>query len=206
MSGKTIFQRIIDREIPADIVYEDDQCLAMRDIAPQAPVHVLVIPKRPISGVATIADVDAALLGHLWLVIRDLAKTLKLDAGYRVVVNNGPEAGQSVDHLHFHLLGGLRDAMAAGITQNPRPTISAPYRLPHPIDLVKPFRNFRPRHVNWPTNLPCLFAGSTPWWKCSRPRACAICSEIPAPRNCRWWTGSRRTSESNTSSACKKCP
>ena len=106
MTPKNIFQRIIDREIPADIVYEDAQCVALRDIAPQAPVHVLVIPKRPIASVAALADEDAALVGHLWMVIRDLARQLKLDRGYRVVVNSGLEAGQSVDHLHFHLLGG----------------------------------------------------------------------------------------------------
>jgi histidine triad (HIT) family protein len=102
----TIFQRIINREIPADIVYEDDQCLAFRDVSPQAPTHVLVIPKRQIASVDALSDTDADLIAHLWLVIRDLARKLGVDGGYRVVVNNGPEAGQSVDHLHFHLLGG----------------------------------------------------------------------------------------------------
>jgi histidine triad (HIT) family protein len=108
MAEKTIFQRIIDKEIPARIAYEDDQCLAFHDVAPQAPTHVLVIPKRPIASVAAIADDDADLIAHLWLVIRDLANQLNLDGGYRVVVNCGREAGQSVDHLHFHLLGGRR--------------------------------------------------------------------------------------------------
>ena len=108
MAEKTIFQRIIEKEIPAKIAYEDDRCLAFHDVAPQAPVHVLVIPKRPIDSIAEIADDDADLIGHLWLVIRDLAKQLKLDSGYRVVVNCGRDAGQSVDHLHFHLLGGRR--------------------------------------------------------------------------------------------------
>jgi histidine triad (HIT) family protein len=102
----TIFQRIINREIPADIVYEDDQCLAFRDVSPQAPTHVLVIPKREIASVDALSDDDADLIAHLWIVIRDLARKLGLGNGYRVVVNNGPEAGQSVDHLHFHLLGG----------------------------------------------------------------------------------------------------
>jgi histidine triad (HIT) family protein len=102
----TIFQRIINREIPAEIVYEDDQCLAFRDISPQAPTHVLVIPKRPIASVDAISDADADLIAHLWLVIRNLARQLGVANGYRVVVNNGAEAGQSVDHLHFHLLGG----------------------------------------------------------------------------------------------------
>lgn len=106
MTDKTIFQRIIDKEIPAQIVFEDDRCLAFRDIAAQAPTHILVIPKRPIVSVDSIADGDADLIAHLWLVIRDLARQLKLDGGYRVVVNCGPEGGQSVDHLHFHLLGG----------------------------------------------------------------------------------------------------
>jgi histidine triad (HIT) family protein len=102
----TIFQRIINREIPADIIYEDDQCLAFRDNSPQAPTHVLVIPKREIASVDALSDADADLIAHLWIVIRDLARKLGLGNGYRVVVNNGPEAGQSVDHLHFHLLGG----------------------------------------------------------------------------------------------------
>lgn len=106
MSEKTIFQRIIDKEIPAKIVYEDDQCLAFHDVAPQAPTHILVIPKRPITSVSMIEDGDAERIAHLWLVIRDLAKDQKLDRGYRVVVNNGRDGGQSVDHLHFHLLGG----------------------------------------------------------------------------------------------------
>lgn len=103
----TIFQRIIDREIPADIVYEDDLCLAFRDVKPQAPTHVLVIPKKQIASVDAIADGDAEIISHLWKVIRDLARQLKLDRrGYRVVVNCGPDAGQTVDHLHYHLLGG----------------------------------------------------------------------------------------------------
>ena len=102
----TIFQRIINREIPADIVYEDDQCLAFRDVSPQAPTHVLVIPKREIASIDALSNADADLIAHLWIVIRDLARKLGLGNGYRVVANNGPEAGQSVDHLHFHLLGG----------------------------------------------------------------------------------------------------
>ena len=106
MAEKSIFQRIIDKEIPAKIIYEDDRCLAFHDIAGQAPVHVLVIPKKPIESVATIGDDDVDLMGHMWLVIRDLAKELGLDGGYRVVVNCGRDGGQSVDHLHFHLLGG----------------------------------------------------------------------------------------------------
>jgi len=102
----TIFQKIIDREIPADVVYEDDLCLAFRDVSPQAPTHVLVIPKKPIVSIAQLENDDAALLGHLWLTIRNLAQSLELGEGYRVVVNCGKEGGQTVDHLHFHLLGG----------------------------------------------------------------------------------------------------
>lgn len=103
--NKTLFARIIDREIPADVVYEDDQCLAFRDINPQAPVHVLVIPKKPVRSVAELEDGDAALIGHLLIVIRDLARSLGLEDGFRVVANAGPDGGQTVDHLHFHLLG-----------------------------------------------------------------------------------------------------
>lgn len=106
MSGKTIFQRIIEREIAADIVFEDDRCLAFRDISPQAPTHVLLIPKRAIASFNDLTSDDESLLGHLLLVVRRLAAELGLDGGYRVVVNCGADAGQSVDHLHFHLLGG----------------------------------------------------------------------------------------------------
>jgi histidine triad (HIT) family protein len=105
----TIFERIIKREIPADVVYEDERCLAFRDVKPQAPTHVLVIPKQPIASVDAITDSDGETIAHLWMVIRNLARQLQLDkGGYRVVVNCGPDAGQTVDHLHFHLLGGRR--------------------------------------------------------------------------------------------------
>lgn len=106
MSSKTIFQRIIDREIPADIIYEDADCLAFRDIAPKAPTHVLLIPKKPIASLDDLTDADQALMGHLLVVIRQLARDLELSGGYRVVANCGPDGGQSVDHVHFHLLGG----------------------------------------------------------------------------------------------------
>lgn len=106
MAGKTIFKRIIDKEIPASIVYEDDRCLAFRDVAPQAPTHVLVIPRKEIRSLAEATDDDAALLGHLLVTARKLAGELGLANGYRVVVNCGPDGGQSVDHLHVHLLGG----------------------------------------------------------------------------------------------------
>jgi len=103
---KTIFKRIIDGEVPAKIIYQDDQCLAFPDVSPQAPTHVLVIPKKEIASLAQLTDGDAALIGHIWTVIPKLARQLGLADGYRVVVNCGPQAGQSVDHLHFHLLGG----------------------------------------------------------------------------------------------------
>jgi len=105
--AETIFKKIIDREIPADIVYEDDRCLAFRDISPQAPTHVLLIPKKEIPSLEHLDQQDAELLGHLWLVIRNLARELGVaESGYRVVVNCGSDGGQEVDHLHFHLLGG----------------------------------------------------------------------------------------------------
>ena len=102
----TIFKKIIDREIPADIVYEDDLCIAFRDVQPQAPTHVLLIPKKEIRSLADLSNEDQSLAGHLLLVLGKLAKDLGLDAGFRVVVNTGADGGQPVDHLHFHLLGG----------------------------------------------------------------------------------------------------
>jgi histidine triad (HIT) family protein len=104
--SKTIFANIIDKEIPAKIVFEDEQCLAFHDVNPQAPTHVLVIPKKPIRSLDDLAEEDAALVGHMMLVIRRLAKELGLGKGYRVVTNCGAHGGQTVDHLHFHLLGG----------------------------------------------------------------------------------------------------
>lgn len=105
--SKTIFQKIADREIPADIVYEDDQCVAFRDVTPKAPTHVLVIPREPIPSLEQLTNDNAPLLGHLWIVIRDVARQMGLaESGYRVVVNCGKDGGQSVDHLHFHILGG----------------------------------------------------------------------------------------------------
>lgn len=104
--AKTIFKKIIDREIPAKIIYEDDQCLAFHDVSPQAPTHVLVIPKKEIANLDALPESDANLVAHLYLVTRKLAQQLGLKEGYRVVVNNGPDGGQTVDHLHIHLLGG----------------------------------------------------------------------------------------------------
>ena len=104
--AETIFSRIIRREIPARIEHEDDLCLAFHDVAPQAPVHLLVIPKQPIPSLAHATEADAALLGHLVAVASSLARKLGLDNGYRLVVNTGDDGGQSVHHLHVHLLGG----------------------------------------------------------------------------------------------------
>jgi histidine triad (HIT) family protein len=104
---ETLFTRIANREIPADIVYEDDDCLAIRDISPQAPTHVLVFPKRPIESTEGATDDDALLLGKLLIAVRDVARKLGIaESGYRVVVNCGPDGGQTVDHLHLHVLGG----------------------------------------------------------------------------------------------------
>jgi len=102
----TIFGKIIRGELPATIIHDDDRCLAFRDVAPQAPVHVLVIPKKPIPSLADATADDEPLLGHLVLVATGLARSLGLADGYRLVVNCGRDGGQSVDHLHVHLLGG----------------------------------------------------------------------------------------------------
>ncbi|MEM1280876.1 MAG: histidine triad nucleotide-binding protein [Cyanobacteria bacterium P01_H01_bin.152] len=107
MSADTIFGKIIRREIPADIVYEDDLCLAFRDITPQAPTHVLVIPKKPIPKLADASAEDKELLGHMLLAVKSLAEQLGIaEEGYRVVINTGTDGGQTVFHLHMHLLGG----------------------------------------------------------------------------------------------------
>jgi len=104
----TIFRRIIDREIPADIVYEDDQALAFRDIKPQAPVHVLVIPKIDIPTADDILPEHEALVGHLFGVARIVAAQLGLENGYRLIINCKSDGGQEVPHLHVHLLGGRK--------------------------------------------------------------------------------------------------
>ena len=104
--SETIFSKIIARTIPARIEHEDDLCLAFHDVAPQAPVHVLVITKRPITSLADVGDEDAPLLGHLLAVAARVARQLGLSQGYRLVINCGRDGGQTVDHLHVHLLGG----------------------------------------------------------------------------------------------------
>ena len=102
----TIFSKIIDGEIPADVVYEDDLCLAFRDVNPQAPVHILVIPKKPMPRVIDAKDEDQALLGHLILAANKVARLEGVEDAFRLVVNNGEAVGQSVFHLHIHLLAG----------------------------------------------------------------------------------------------------
>lgn len=104
----TLFGKIIRREIPADIVYEDDLCLAFRDINPQAPTHVLVIPKKEIATISDAGAEDQALLGHLMLAAGRIARSLGVGDAFRLVVNNGAEAGQSVFHLHLHILAGRK--------------------------------------------------------------------------------------------------
>ncbi len=102
--AKTIFQRIIDREIPAKIAYEDDRCLVIHDIQPQAPVHLVILPKQLIARIAEATPADEATLGHLLTTAGVVARQLGLDGGFRLVINNGPDAGESVPHLHVHLL------------------------------------------------------------------------------------------------------
>ena len=107
MADKTLFEKICDKEIPAAIVYEDDRCVAFRDISPQAPVHILIVPRKPIPRLGLAVAEDAALLGHLLLTAGDIARSEGLaESGFRVVVNNGPHGGEAVPHLHVHLLGG----------------------------------------------------------------------------------------------------
>lgn len=103
----TLFEKIIARQIPADIVHEDDQVIAFRDIRPQAPVHIIVIPKKPIPRIGEAGSADAAVLGHLMLAAASVAKAAGLgETGFRLVINNGRDGGETVPHLHCHVLGG----------------------------------------------------------------------------------------------------
>jgi histidine triad (HIT) family protein len=104
----TLFEKIIAGEIPAKIAHEDDLAFAIHDINPQAPVHLLVIPKKPLPRVGEAGESDQALLGHLLLTAAQLAQKENLAGGYRIVINNGPDGGESVPHLHIHLLGGRK--------------------------------------------------------------------------------------------------
>uniref|UniRef100_A0A1A9WI59 HIT domain-containing protein n=1 Tax=Glossina brevipalpis TaxID=37001 RepID=A0A1A9WI59_9MUSC len=109
-SGDTIFGKILRKEIPCDFIYEDEKCVAFHDVSPQAPTHFLVIPRKRITMLSEVKpedeDEEEALLGHLLLVGKKVAKRIGLTNGYRVVINNGKDAGQSVYHLHLHFLGG----------------------------------------------------------------------------------------------------
>jgi histidine triad (HIT) family protein len=105
--AKTIFERIIDREVPADIIYENEHVLAFRDISPQAPVHILLIPKKHYARHATVLPEDHPVFTHLFAAAQCVSRELQLDKpGYRLVINNGPDGGETVPHLHLHLLGG----------------------------------------------------------------------------------------------------
>lgn len=104
----TIFEKIIARQIPADIVYEDDLVAAFKDINPQAPIHILIVPKKTIPRIDDATEEDKLLLGHLLLKSKEVAKKLGLTGGFRIVINNGPDAGEAVPHLHFHIIGGRK--------------------------------------------------------------------------------------------------
>jgi histidine triad (HIT) family protein len=107
--SKTLFERIVAREIPATVVYEDDLVMAFRDVKPQAPTHVLIIPKKPIARLAEAKPEDREVLGHLLLKAAEVAQKLGLtETGYRLVFNNGPDAGEAVPHLHCHIIGGRK--------------------------------------------------------------------------------------------------
>ena len=103
---KSIFTKILDGEIPGDILFEDEVCFAIKDISPQAPIHILIIPKKPVEKVSDAESDDKEMLGHLLLVSKAIANEQGLDDNYRLIINNGAKAGQSVFHIHVHLLGG----------------------------------------------------------------------------------------------------
>ncbi|MFL2733830.1 MAG: histidine triad nucleotide-binding protein [Gammaproteobacteria bacterium] len=103
---KTIFQKIIDREVPSKILFEDDKCIVIEDIAPKAPTHLLVIPKKPIKKLSEVKPDDKNLLGHLMVVISEITKQLNIEDAFNIIINNGEEAGQTVFHLHIHILAG----------------------------------------------------------------------------------------------------
>jgi histidine triad (HIT) family protein len=104
----TLFSKIIDRQIPADIVYEDELCLAFKDVNPQAPIHILLVPKKAIDTLSNATSEDQALLGHMLLVVGKITRELKIDGAFRLVINNGKEGGQAVFHVHMHILAGRK--------------------------------------------------------------------------------------------------
>ncbi|RYZ87472.1 MAG: histidine triad nucleotide-binding protein [Moraxellaceae bacterium] len=108
MSEKSIFSRIIDGEIPSQFIYQDDLCVCINDISPQAPVHLLIIPRKPIARLADATAEDQAVLGHLMLVAGEIARQQGVDEAFRLIINNGAEAGQTVFHLHLHLMANKK--------------------------------------------------------------------------------------------------
>ena len=115
---KTIFQKIIYKEIPSEILYEDDLCVVIKDIAPKAPVHLLVIPKKLITKLSESSDEDSQLLGHLMTIVKKMAKEFEIDDAFNVVINNGENAGQTVFHLHIHILGGGKVELSSNLITN----------------------------------------------------------------------------------------
>jgi histidine triad (HIT) family protein len=114
MAEKTLFQKIMDCEAPGDILYEDDLCVALRDINPQAPTHILIVPRKPIPTLDDLTEKDEPLVGHLFLVAQKVAAEEGLTGGYRTVFNNGSDAQQTVNHIHLHLIGGRRMSWPPG--------------------------------------------------------------------------------------------
>lgn len=151
----TIFERIIAREIPSTIEYEDDRVIAIRDIAPSAPLHLLIIPKRVIRNVDDLSNEDAELVGHVFIVARDLARKFGVvDTGYRVVTNCNEYAGQTVFHLHFHLLAGEPlGRMNSRLPQTSKPGVSMLFEggllLIAAIALAAVFNEMNPKHIPW---------------------------------------------------------
>ena len=114
MTEKTLFQKILDKEIPAKLIHEDAVCGAFKDINPQAPTHILIVPRKPLRGIDAATPEDAQILGHCLVVAKKLADQEGLANGYRLVINNGPDGQQSVPHLHIHLLGGRKMSWPPG--------------------------------------------------------------------------------------------
>ena len=106
MASKTIFQKIIEKEIPSEFVYEDDLCIVINDINPQAPLHLLIIPKKPLPKLSDAEEKDLNLLGHLMLIAGNMSRKFNVEDAFNIVINNGEKAGQTVFHLHIHLLAG----------------------------------------------------------------------------------------------------
>ena len=106
MDNKTIFQKILEKEIPSEIIYEDNLCIVINDINPQAPLHLLIIPKKPLSKLSDAQEKDLNLLGHLMMIAGNMSRKFNVEDAFNIVINNGEKAGQTVFHLHIHLLAG----------------------------------------------------------------------------------------------------